>query len=211
MGNAIDFRFLLTLTLSAFLWASSTDLTPLRAQELPEPTQKNYLLTINSEIQAVALYETQARVLSKQNYSKDKEAEYSPTDLALGWGRLNESHFYDQLDFAQDHRWFTWRHSEKIVGITKDEIMVSATNIHMIPGTLEVAQKLKQISKGDIVRIKGYLVNIKSPKGWVWRTSKTRCDSGAGACEIVYATEIDIVEGDKKGIMPTVRKFLGLD
>jgi hypothetical protein len=38
----------------------------------------------------------------------------------------------------------------------------------------------------------GYLVDVKAPDDFVWATSRSREDSGDGACEILLVTDIKI-------------------
>jgi len=45
---------------------------------------------------------------------------------------------------------------------------------------------------GDIVRLRGKLVDIDHPSGWHWRSSLRRDDTGGGSCEIVYLEDIEI-------------------
>jgi len=40
--------------------------------------------------------------------------------------------------------------------------------------------------------IRGYLVDVTGPRGFAWRTSLTRDDTGAGACEIVYVETLAV-------------------
>ena len=45
---------------------------------------------------------------------------------------------------------------------------------------------------GDVVTLDGLLVEADKPGGWRWRSSMTRADTGAGACELVYVEDIRI-------------------
>ncbi|MCC5845262.1 MAG: hypothetical protein JJU05_13520 [Verrucomicrobia bacterium] len=49
------------------------------------------------------------------------------------------------------------------------------------------------LEKGQRVRLGGYLVNVLHENGTTWRTSTTRDDTGAGACEIVLVTRLEIL------------------
>jgi len=60
----------------------------------------------------------------------------------------------------------------------------------MIPSNSAIARKLKSLRPGDVVRLEGFLVDVDHPSGWRWRTSMSRVDSGAGACEIVYVEQL---------------------
>jgi hypothetical protein len=41
------------------------------------------------------------------------------------------------------------------------------------------------VRAGDQIRLRGYLVRVAASDGWQWRSSLTRDDTGAGACELV--------------------------
>ena len=43
------------------------------------------------------------------------------------------------------------------------------------------------------VRIDGWLVEAKAGDGWHWRSSLTRKDTGAGACEVIFVRELQVL------------------
>jgi hypothetical protein len=57
--------------------------------------------------------------------------------------------------------------------------------MHLIPTSSVLAEKMKNIRAGQIVRIVGQLVEARAPDGWRWTSSLTRNDTGAGACELI--------------------------
>jgi len=65
--------------------------------------------------------------------------------------------------------------------------------MHMIPADDLVRRSLERIRQGQLVHLKGFLVDASGPNGFQWRTSMTRDDTGAGACELVYVESEDIV------------------
>ena len=60
------------------------------------------------------------------------------------------------------------------------------------PGAVIVERSLKKLREGDIVLLQGYLVDVDHESGWRWRTSMSRTDTGAGACEIVYVEHVAV-------------------
>lgn len=133
----------------------------------------------------VAGFSLQARVLSRQDYRGGREAQLSPTDLALGWGRMREDAVLERLDISQGARFYRyrWRGSPPL---PPAEIVRSSANMHLIPASVAVAEALQDVRAGEQVRIEGWLVDARAADGWRWRSSTTREDSGAGACELVY-------------------------
>jgi hypothetical protein len=35
-------------------------------------------------------------------------------------------------------------------------------------------------------------VDVSAPDGWQWRSSRTRTDSGAGACEVIWVEDVEL-------------------
>ena len=54
-----------------------------------------------------------------------------------------------------------------------------------------VARALGKIRKGQIVKLSGYLVEIKAKDGWSWRSSMTRDDTGQGSCEVIFVQAVN--------------------
>ncbi len=143
-------------------------------------------------ITKLAEFEIKAKVLSRENYSYGKEADLSPVDLALGWGRMSDESIISQLDISQSGRWYRWNTKTNKFPIPKNEIMISSANMHMIPQDASVQYELDRVQKGDIIRLSGYLVKIDSADGWHWQSSLTRNDSGGGACELIFVERFEI-------------------
>jgi len=155
--------------------------------ELPKPfVFKEELYT------PLANFSIQAKVLSKENYSLDRGAAHSPTDLALGWGRMSDESIIEHIEISQSGRWYRWR-AEKLP-IPIKEIERSSANMHMIPANEEVASILDDIKEGHIIRLKGKLVRIDSPDGGHWQSSLSRNDTGGGSCELIFVEQLNIEE-----------------
>ena len=143
----------------------------------------------DATLQPLAGFSVDARVLSREDYGFGREADYSPTDLALGWGRMGDEAVLDRLDISQSSRWYhyRWRGDPPI---PPREIIQSSANMHMIPSDRRVASALREVRPGQRVRIDGWLVQVDANDGWHWRSSTTREDTGGGACEVVYVCSI---------------------
>ena len=136
-----------------------------------------------------AEFDIQARVLSRETYYLGTESDLSPIDLALGWGRMSDQAVLDRIDISQSGRWYFTRY-DLPPPIPEWEIINSSSNMHMIPADSSVERDLKRLRPGELVRLKGYLVDIDHESGWAWRTSMRRDDTGKGACEIVYVNDV---------------------
>lgn len=149
------------------------------------PFEKNgYLLT------PLAKFETQARVLGTKHYSSDREAALVPVDLALGWKRMAENEVLEKFEISQDGRFYYWK--TKAFPIPRAEVESQSTNMHLIPADEVIEESLKSVQPGDTVIFNGYLVEARAKDNWHWRSSLTRTDTGAGACELVYVTSFEI-------------------
>ena len=56
----------------------------------------------------------------------------------------------------------------------------------LIPADAAVRRALRGVRPGALIQLSGQLVEVHSPKGWTIRSSMTRDDTGAGACEVVW-------------------------
>ena len=140
-------------------------------------------------LQPLAGFSIEARVLSREDYRLGREADLSPTDLALGWQRMREDAVLSQLQISQSSRWYSYRWKDQ-PPLPPREIARSSANMHMIPANDAVADALADIGKDDHVRIDGWLVEATASDGWRWRSSTTREDTGGGACEVMYVCAI---------------------
>lgn len=131
-----------------------------------------------------------ARVLSRDDYSVGADARLIPEDLALGWGRMSDSAVLADVEITQSGRFYYWH--VKAFPIPRREIETSSANMHMIPADAGVKRELEKIRKGQVVHIEGFLVDASRKDGWRWKTSMTRDDVGAGACELVYVESISV-------------------
>jgi len=65
-------------------------------------------------------------------------------------------------------------------------------------------RKIKKLVAGDQVNIKGKLVNVKAqlvgkadkwePQTFSWNSSTNRTDQGAGACEVIYVEDVQVLK-----------------
>jgi hypothetical protein len=96
----------------------------------------------------------------------------------------------DAISFSQSGRFYRWQYQSQ-PPIPHREIELNSANMHMIPSSDGIARRLKAVKAGSIVHIRGYLVQAIAADGWTWRSSLTREDTGAGACELIFVQELD--------------------
>lgn len=141
-------------------------------------------------ITPLAGYEVKAKVLAKENYYLGRESDLSPSDLALGWGKMSDESTLETISIHQSNRWYHW-YTDKLP-IPAREIEQSSANVHIIPADSMVASTLKRVRNGDIVTLSGSLVRIDGTDGWKWLSSLSRKDTGAGSCELFFVDDMSI-------------------
>lgn len=139
-------------------------------------------------ITPLAEFDITARVLSRKTYHFGREADLSPVDLALGWGRMSDPDVLDQISIRQSNRWYYWSVPE--YPIPRREIETYSANMHLIPANDLIEEHLDDIDEGQNIRLKGQLVRVEANDGWRWVSSLNREDTGARACELIYVTDV---------------------
>jgi hypothetical protein len=129
-------------------------------------------------------FEATVRVLRREDYSFGELADLVPTDFAVGWGPMSDSAVLEQIEISQANRFYFWRTSTW--PIDRRQIETHSANWHVIPGNDAVRAVLSRLRVGSLVELRGQLVDVEA-RGGGMRTSLTREDTGAGACEILLA------------------------
>jgi len=135
-------------------------------------------------------FDITARVLSTEHYAFDREADLAKVDLALGWGPMSDDAILKQIDISQRNRFYYW-HVDAFP-IPREAIETNSANMHMVAADSQIEKTLKSIRPGQSVKISGYLIEATANDGWHWKSSLSRQDTGAGACELVYVNAISI-------------------
>ncbi len=148
-------------------------------------------------------YDISGLVVHKMNYSWFtiyKGEKVFSTDLCLIWGDNIKSKVFknNSVKFYQDCRWCNVEWYGNV-----DFNLNQLSNNHLIVITPVLLNKIAAISSGDQVRIKGKLVYAKArpsgktrdedSNGFEWRSSVTRNDTGAGACEVIFVEDAQIL------------------
>lgn len=145
------------------------------------------------QYRAMADFNLIGRVLSIRFYGNDDMSDFCPADLAMGWNRMSDQKVVDKISIKQQHRWYVWRTDN--FPIPRAEIESSSSNIHIIPANDEIEDKLNDVIRGNIISLKGKLVNInEKDNNFTYKTSLNREDTGGGACEILWLEELKIIK-----------------
>ncbi len=153
---------------------------------------------VRAELTSDSTFTINARVQSTKAYS-DEISAVMPFDFLLSWGELADEEISDSLTWTQADR------RGSVTGIlggssgpdlSTEYVISHVSNSHLIPADESIHAGLAQVQPGDMVRIKGRLVDVRAfvNEGQVLSvtTSKSRTDQGDGACEVIYVEELRV-------------------
>ena len=139
-------------------------------------------------------YEITGEVLVASSYRWSFVNDYSEVDIGLAWGK-QVPEIKKKIEYHQAARWLIWKAHQVLDEKALWDIKTHIGNIHVIPkeGHKDLDKAIHWISSGDIIRLRGYLVEIFGPSGELLMGSSTsRDDTGDGACEIMWVEELQI-------------------
>ncbi len=146
-------------------------------------------------------YEINGLVVGKMDYrffSIDRNDSVFPIDICLIWGdnAAKKLHKNSAVSFSQDCRW-CWAQWSAGAKVNLSEL----SNNHLLINDKEILRQAKDILRGDQIKITGRLVNViaepageKGLSARAWNTSISRTDNGAGACEVIYVKDLEILK-----------------
>jgi hypothetical protein len=138
-----------------------------------------------------ARYDITARILAREDYRFDRLSDLIPEDLALGWGPMSDNKVIRAFDISQSVRFYSWM-PKQALPIPRQAVIEHSANTHVIPADAGVARQLKRARIGQVIHLRGYLVNAVRDDGVYITTSMTRSDSGPGSCEVLLVEQIEI-------------------
>jgi hypothetical protein len=156
-------------------------------------TQPNTHLRLkNADIEFLADYSIQARILSIENYYLGSMAKVSPVDLALGWGPMSDTAILENFKINQGDRFYfyTWRNN---LPISVETVAATSANVHIIPANAQIEKLIGRFRRGQLIKLVGKLVQVKTEDGEVHKSSLSRTDTGPGACEILYVERAEVI------------------
>lgn len=139
-----------------------------------------------------AHYELTARVLGNEHYRFDALGPLIPEDLALGWGPMSDSRILRSLDITQGNRFYFWRAAGSLP-LSREAVIAHSANTHVIPANAPIARQLSGLRRGQVVSLSGELVDAARDDGLSIKTSRTRTDTGAGACEVMLVRSVAVL------------------
>ncbi len=118
-----------------------------------------------------------------------------PLDVALVWGPVADPAVLSHLKFHLSERYVSYWYDAATPGI--GQIPSHIANNHLIAASDDVAEVLDGIRIGDLVTLRGKLVDVEiqdatGKQVFRARTSLSRTDVGSGACEISWVESVDV-------------------
>jgi hypothetical protein len=143
----------------------------------------------NWTLKTRARYRVTARVLGIERYSFDALAGLIPEDLALGWGPMSDNRVLRDVDISQSNRFYYWKPTREL-RLPREIIISHSANTHVIPADVLVARELAHLHPGQLVTLRGDLVDALRDDGASVKTSLVRTDTGAGSCEVMLVRDV---------------------
>lgn len=145
-------------------------------------------------VRPLARYRLKARVLSRKRYFLDPTSGIAPIDLALGWGDMSDSAVLRHLDISQSGRWYQFTYGADCP-VAHGTIATQSANVHCLPGDDSVRRDLLALRVNEFVEMRGFLVEVTHRDNPApWRSSLVRDDEGAGACEIFWIDDLQVID-----------------
>lgn len=153
------------------------------------------------ELLPVAQFEARGRVLSIERFKPYQSlVNWIPGlrpathDVGLGFGPMTDTANVSRFRFSHEGvshglRALFARPREAMTQAEFDALARNITNVHVIPANDGVQAQLRRVKQGELVTLRGLLVNVRDADGRVAPTSTT---AGDRDCEIMWVEEIRI-------------------
>ena len=112
-------------------------------------------------------------------------------DVCVVWGSNTSGAQLDKIDFWNGI--FTCNVKTRDQAAWESFDMYQLSNNHLISDDDFIRDQVRNVKVGDQVRIQGVLASYESPGGRRG-TSRTRTDTGDGACETIYVDRFEILQ-----------------
>ena len=155
-----------------------------------------------ANISFLASYEIQGLVVGVDDYSGNSLYDrIAPRDISLAWG-----------DMAEHNNLIAWQRGERemnaevnslsewVIGKKYDELFSQYSNNHLIPKDNTILSEIRGVKRGDYIKLKGYLVNVKMYDKmehgayYELKSSLVRDDDGDSSCEVMYVIDLEYLD-----------------
>jgi hypothetical protein len=149
----------------------------------------------------VAVFETRGRVLNIERFKPYQSLvnwvpglRPSTHDIGLGYGPMTDSANVERFDFSHEGvshglRALFARPRGAMTQTEFDALAPHMTNVHVIPASAGIYAQLRSVRRGELVTLRGQLVNVRDATG---RVAATSTRAGDRDCEILWLEEVRI-------------------
>lgn len=114
-----------------------------------------------------------------------------PLDVALVWGPVADPAVLSHMKFHLSERYVSYWYDAGTPPSAVGRLPSHIANNHLIPADDDVKAALARVAVGDLVTLRGKLVDVEvqdesGKQVYRARTSLSRDDVGSGACEILW-------------------------
>ena len=110
-------------------------------------------LSKDQSIKKLQTFKGDFRILGSKIYAHDQQAKFSPIDYAVSWGLFAEPEIARHISVNQYDRYLNWKIDR--LPVPKEQAMQMVSNMHIIPANPQIAKQIKNVKRGDLVRLKG--------------------------------------------------------
>jgi len=104
---------------------------------------------------------------------------------------MSDNSILKGMDISQANRFYFWR-ATPATPVSREVIISHSANTHVIPDGSVVARQLSRLRPGQVVTLSGLLVDGKRDDGAWIKSSLSRTDTGAGACEVLLVQDLSV-------------------
>ena len=150
----------------------------------------------NYIVEPVASYKISGLVVSHNNTTGLGDIYHDATsvdlkDLCIIWGsNLDRDVLKNTIFWSEPWTCFARSRGSSDYLLSGTEL----SNNHLIGSSASIREKIKSVGIGDVVSIKGQLINYwnENTPEFKRQSSLVRTDDGDGACEVIFVTDISI-------------------
>lgn len=138
----------------------------------------------------VKRYTIYGRVAGKKNFlGFNSETKVMSTTLFLTWGELSPKEKADQISWSCNMKG-SWSYSWDWTLGNKTLIYSNSSNNKIIPFSSYVKKAIKKVKKSDVIKLEGYLVNVRIKEKNKVTRYYTSTDVTGNDSQIIYVTDI---------------------
>lgn len=123
-----------------------------------------------AKITPVKRIQGEIRVIKRKRYFFDKYEKYAPVDALVSWGKMSDERNLEFIHADLSGRGYDFELSRP--PLDQEQIIYQSDLWHLIPSTRRMDEEIKKLRNGNIIRVKGLLVDVTFENDFTWKTAK---------------------------------------